>query len=326
MNIAVVGLAFTHPYTYTKILLEMGHRVTHVWDDDPDRLAGFVSEYGAVPVASPAAVPGEAIDGAIVTARFPERVDHALMFLERGVPTYSSKPLAAKSEQLRRLGEAVRRTGTPLLSTSVLRYAPALRSLRRHVDENRLGTLLAVRGVCAHPIERYMTEPDTWQDDPERGGGTIINMGIHALEMLSVVVGYKINSVGCRSGRRLYPQSLSEDVALFTVQWEDGLLGSLEVLGGVNSAYFAVQVYGSERTLRCTIPKGDVQDLRGAPVGDADHLVEEGYTGTMAAFVEMCCTREMPVPLEESETIARVLLAARQAAASGLPVSPDTVA
>jgi predicted dehydrogenase len=109
------------------------------------------------------------------------------------------------------------------------------------------------------------------------------------------------------------------------MQWEDGLLGTVEILGGVNSAYFEVQVYGSECTLRCTIPKGDVQDLRGAAVGDADHCVEEGYSGTMDAFIAMCRTREMPVPLEEMETIARSLLAVRLAAMSGQPVSLDSV-
>jgi predicted dehydrogenase len=48
--------------------------------------------------------------------------------------------------------------------------------------------------------------------------------------------------------------------------------------------------------------------------------VEFGYAGTMAAFVEMCRTRAMPVPLEETERLARVLIAARKSARTGQPV------
>jgi hypothetical protein len=62
MKTAVVGLAYTHPYTYTQIL---------------------------------------------------QRTGHAVMFLEKGVPTYSSKPAAVSLEQLQRLASVVRRTGTP---------------------------------------------------------------------------------------------------------------------------------------------------------------------------------------------------------------------
>jgi len=301
----------------------MGHRVTHVWDDVPDRLEEFAARFGVIPVASPEAIPTDGIDGVIATGRFPERVDHALTFIERSVPVYSSKPMATSAAQLEKLVSAVRRTDTPFLSTSVLRYAPALRSLRGHLEEGQLGTLVSVRAVSAHDVSMYMKEPSIWQDDPQRGGGTIITMGVHALEMLVVLVGPRIHSVWCRAGRRVHTQSLSEDVALLTLEWEDGLLGTADIPCGVNTEYFGVEVYGSKTALKCSIPKADVQDLLGAAVGHVDAWEEFGYTGTIAAFLEMCRTRTMPVPIEESEAIAWVLLAARASAASEKPVTID---
>ena len=90
----------------------------------------------------------------------------------------------------------------------------------------------------------------------------------------------------------------------------------MEVIGGVNVEYYAVEVYGSEQVIHVSIPRGDAVDYRGAALGDADPWVEFGYVGTMAAFIEMCRTRQMPVPLAESEAITRALIAARRAAAS----------
>ena len=324
MNIAVVGLAFSHPYSYTQILRRMGHTVSHVWDDNPARLTEFAARFGAAAVPSVDDVPS-GVDGVIVTGRLPERIEHARLFLDRGTPVYLGKPMVATAAQMSRLADAVRRTNTPLLTTSVLRYAPALVSLRRHVDQGRLGAPVVVHCLSAHSIESYLKEPHIWQDDPARGGGTLITMGVHALEMLSVLVGYRIRSVTCRTARRVHTRSLSEDVAVLTIEWSDGLLGTVDIVGGVSGEFYGVKLYGSEAVLQASIPKGDVRDHRGAAVGDVDPWEEFGYVGTMTAFADMCRTRETPVSLEESAAIMRALLAARLSAGSGQPVNPDSI-
>ncbi|GEM_PF-2817067 len=320
MRIAVVGLAYSHPYTYTEILRRTGHEVTHVWDDVPERLKEFSEKFGAQPVSSPEDIPAGEIDGVIATGRLPERIDHAVMFLERGVPTYTSKPAAVTSEQLQRIASAVRRTGTPWLSTSVLRYAPALLALKAYLDGGKTGTVIQVRATACHFISHYMEEPGVWQDDPKRGGGSIINMGVHGLEMLSVLVGPDVRRIFCAAGRRFHKESLSEDAAVIALEWKDTLPGVIEVACGVKGESFGAEVFGREAILKFTVPKGDVQDASGAALGDVDPWVEFGYAGTMEAFIGMCRTRRMPVPLEETEKLARVLIAARESAATGRPV------
>jgi predicted dehydrogenase len=317
VNIAYVGLAYSHPFVYRQILERTGHRSVVVWDADPVARAEFAALSGADEVATIEAIPVDAIDGAILTGRLPERIDHAIHFLEQGVPIYTGKPMATTPADLDRLAEAVRRTGTPLLTTSVLRFAPAVDALRRHLAAGSLGQVVAVRAVSAHKIDRYMEEPHVWQDDPARGGGTLLSMGVHALELLAALLGAGFASVACRTDRRFHTGSLSEDVALMTLAWESGLLGSAEVVGGVNVEYYGIEIYGSENVIRAFLPRGDVADFRGAALGDPDPWVEFGYEGTMAAFVDMCQTRRMPVSLAESEAITRTLIAARRSATSG---------
>jgi predicted dehydrogenase len=321
MNVAVIGLAFSHPYTYTQILHRMGHTVTAVWDDDPGRLAEFCARFGATAIDKPEGALGAGVDGVIVTGRLPERVDHALAYIEGRVPTYLGKPMVATAADLRRVIEAAERVGTPIMSTSVLRYAPAIVALRRHVDAGRLGTVVSVRATSAHGIETYLTEPHMWQDDPQRGGGTLITMGVHALDMLAAVLGARFLTVSCRVGSRHHLGSLSEDVALVTVEWTNGLLGTAEIVGGVTGESYGVEVYGSSAILRTAVPKGDVVDHRGAAVGAADAWEEFGYTGAMDAFLTMCTTREAPIPLEETEAVMGALLAARTSASTGHAVA-----
>jgi predicted dehydrogenase len=320
MKIAVVGLAYTHPYTYTQILQRTGHAITHVWDDVPERLKEFSEKFGVPSISCPDEIPAAEIDGAICTSRLPERIDHAVIFLEKGIPTYTSKPAATSLAQLEKLTATVRRTGTPWFSTSVLRFAPAVLGLKAYLDEGKAGTLIQVRATSCHYISHYMQEPGIWQDDPRRGGGSIINMGIHALEMLSVLVGPRISRVWCKAGKRYHLESLSEDAAVIGLEWEDGLPGMIEIPCGVKGESFGVEIFGREAILKCSIPKGDIQEASGAALGDVDPWVEFGYAGTMAAFVEMCRTRRLPVLLEETERLAKVLIAARESAASGRPV------
>jgi len=321
MKFAVVGLAYSHPYTYTQILQRTGHTITHVWDDVPERLAEFSEKFGVPAVADPAGIPTAGLDGVICTHRLPERLDQAVMFLEKGVPTYTSKPAATSLDQLEKITTAVRRTGTPWFSTSVLRYAPAVLSLKAYLEKGKAGALIQVRATSCHYISHYMQEPGIWQDDPRRGGGSIINMGIHALEMLSVLVGPRVRRVWCQAGKRFHTESLSEDAAVIGLEWADGLPGMIEVPCGVKGESFGVEVFGREAILKFSIPKGDIQEASGAALGDVDPWVEFGYAGTMAAFVEMCRTRRMPVPLEETERLAKVLIAARASATEdGRPV------
>ncbi len=278
------------------------------------------TRFGVPAVSSPEQVPADKIDGVICTSRLPERIDQAVMFLGKGVPTYSSKPAATSLDQLKKITSTVRRSGTPWFSTSVLRYAPAVLGLKSYLDKGKAGTLIQVRATSCHYISHYMQEPGIWQDDPRRGGGSIINMGIHALEMLSVLVGPRVRRVWCQAGRRFHTESLSEDAAVIGLEWEDGLPGMIEVPCGVKGESFGVEVFGREAILKFSVPKGDIQEASGASLGDADPWMEFGYVGTMEAFIGMCRTRQMPVPLEETERLAKVLIAARASAASGQPV------
>lgn len=320
MRIAVIGLSYTHPYTYSAILPRFGARASHVWDADPAAARELAERYGATAVETVEQALEAGPDGAIVTSRGPERTGHALACIERGIPTYVGKPMVTNLGDLARIGEAVRRTGCPVMSTSILRFAPGIQALARWLAAGKAGTLLALRASSIHSIERYMEEPHRWQDHEEQGGGTIVTMGVHAVDPLILLLGREIESISCERAKRRYTESMSEDVALMTLRWPGGLLASVELVGGFAGEFYGVGVYGSEASYRVQVPKGDVVTHEGAAVGDADPWVELGYVATMEAFLELCRTRVPPFPLEETEVSMRTLLAARRSAIERRPI------
>ena len=55
---------------------------------------------------------------------------------------------------------------------------------------------------------------------------------------------------------------------------------------------------------------------QGERLGDVDHWNELGYSETIAQFVKMIETGRSPILFEDSDRIARLLLAARESAAT----------
>src|SRR5690606_37432112 len=88
----------------------------------------------------------------------------------------------------------------------------------------------------------------------------------------------------------------SEDVAFLTLQWSDGLPGSVEVIGVTEQESYAVVVHTAQGE-RGVVLAGDEEAL--------------GYRATIGAFLEMVAGAPSPVPWAETRAILTVLAAAR---------------
>lgn len=175
----------------------------------------------------------------------------SLPFLEAGIPTFVDQPFAVTRADLDRLC-AAGRPGTPLLSCSALRYPRDYVLLREGIAAGRLGVLLGGTATVCHPITAYLRPGNTWQDEIERGGGSIVNMGIHGLEPLVALLDPGLASVYCVSAKRVLPESRSEDMATIALQWRDGKTATVQVVCGAATHGYGVAVYAARgRAVGC---------------------------------------------------------------------------
>lgn len=321
MKIAVAGLALSHPRAFATIARQRGAMIDAVWDDDRDKAAVFAEQFDCAVVNSPAESAGRQPDGALVTCVSADHGRVSLPFLEAGVPTFVDKPFAVTRADLDLLCQSAARTGTPLASCSALRYARDYVALRESIRRDRLGALLGGAATVCHSITAYLQPGNTWQDEIARGGGSIVNMGIHGLEPLVALLGSGIAAVGCFSARRVLHASQSEDMAMIALQWRDGKTATVQVICASETHGYEVTIYGSKASARATAPSSAVQLLNGAALGTADHQADYGYTGTVQAMLEMFEHRTPPMPLTETREIILALLAARQSSATGRVVT-----
>ncbi|PZF90124.1 Gfo/Idh/MocA family protein [Micromonospora deserti] len=290
MRIAIAGLATSHPYTDARTLGADAELV--VWEPDPQRLARFRAEQpDAVVVPDLAALLATGPDGVVLTVPTAQVPDALAQVLDRKLPCFVNKPAAATAGQLDRLERVVAKAPELVLTSSVLRFAPDFVAFDVPREE-----VLAVRATVRHDVGLWATGYNPWQDDPAVGGGTLVMMGLHGVELLVALLGPAVRLVGATATVRQHHGLRSEDTGLLAVRWDDGVPGSVEVLGVSAGEAYEVTVHTAAGERRVVLS------------GGADEL---GYRATVDAFLGMVRGAPSPVPWAQTRAVLGVLTAAR---------------
>ncbi|GAA2206691.1 Gfo/Idh/MocA family oxidoreductase [Nonomuraea monospora] len=292
MRIALAGLATSHPYTDARTLSR--HAELVVWEQDQERLARFTAEHPQAKVAAGLAeVLAGQLDGVVLTVPNPQVPQALAEVLKTGLPCFVNKPAAASRAQLDQLDRLP--IHDRVLSGSVLRFAPSFAGTRVERDE-----VLAVRATVRHDVGLWADGYNAWQDTPGEGGGTMVTMGIHGVELLVALLGPDVRLVGAAGARRHYTTLRSEDTGVMALRWDDGITGSVEILGVSESESYSVTLHKRDGSETIVIEGGD-DPVRGL-----------GYEGTIEAFLAMVGGAPSPVPWAETRAVLDVLVRARE--------------
>ncbi|GII92431.1 Gfo/Idh/MocA family protein [Sinosporangium siamense] len=295
MRIAFAGLATSHPFTDARTLAR--HAELSVWEEDAERLARFTAEHPHARVArdlDDLLAPGA--DGIVLTVQTPRVADVLEPVLTLGAPCFVNKPAAATRAQLERLDALVSPHSEKVLTSSVLRFAPAFAGYS-------IGSqVMSVRATVRHDVGLWATGYNPWQDDPAEGGGTLVTMGIHGVELLVALLGPHVRLAGAAGSLRRHKGLRSEDTGVMALIWESGVTGVVEILGATDVESYTVSVHTAEDTEQIVIESG------------ADVLKGLGYEGTIDAFLSMVHGAPSPVPWGETRAILNILISARESA------------
>lgn len=290
VRIALAGLATSHPFTDARTLRDVAELV--VWEPDPQRLARFRAEQPDARVAPDlSALLAADPDGVILTVPTSDVPQTLSRVLDRKLPCFVNKPAAGTRDQLDRLERVVSRSPELVLSSSVLRFAPEFVAFDVPREE-----VLAVRATVRHDVGLWATGYNPWQDDPTVGGGTLVMMGLHGVELLVALLGPSVRLVGAAAGVRRHHGLRSEDTGVLAVCWDDGVPGTVEVLGVSAVEEYEVTVHTATGERRVVLR------------GGADAL---GYRSTIDAFLAMVHGAPSPVPWAQTRAILDVLTSAR---------------
>ena len=296
--IGFAGLATSHPYTDSRSLRAVRPDVVlHVWEDDGLRRSQFLElNPDAIVHETLESLTESPLDGAVVSVKPPVVADVAAMLSALQVPLFINKPAAAVRDHIDRLDPVLEPVENLVFSASVLRFAPSVTEFRHSLRD---ATVLSAQVTVRHDVGRWLDGGTPWQDDPEIGGGAIVTLAIHGVELLFSLLGAEASVVFAASNIRHLHGLQSEDNAIINVRWDDGLLGAVQMLGVAAHETYDIVVETTEGPRRLQLPAGSEDPY--------------GYRSTIEAFLSMVHDHvaglpvQSPVPWPETRTILRAV-------------------
>lgn len=162
-------------------------------------------------------------------------------------PVIVTKPLGRNAEEAKRMLDAVEKAGIFNGYLEDLVYAPKFLKAHQSIQEGALGRILWAKSRETHPGPHS----DWFWDIEQAGGGCILDLGCHCVEITRTYIGKDIRPVEvmCWADTQVKPID-AEDHAIALIKYENGAIGQFEVSwtfrGGLD---LRDEVMGTEGTI-----------------------------------------------------------------------------
>ncbi|MGZ8562372.1 MAG: Gfo/Idh/MocA family protein [Candidatus Limnocylindria bacterium] len=248
LRVAVVGYGLAGSVFHAPLIAATaGMEVAGVVTGDPARQAQAAADVPAAAVLSDARPLWEdASSYDLVVVATPNRahVPLGLAALEAGLPVVIDKPLAASTDDGRRLDAAARERGLMLAVFHNRRWDGDMLTVKRLIGEGALGEVLRFESR----FERWRPEraADAWRErgDPAEAGGILFDLGSHLVDQALVLFG-PVDDIYAEVDRRR-PGALVGDDVFIALRHAGGVRSHLWMSHLAGQAGPRMRVLGTE--------------------------------------------------------------------------------
>lgn len=231
------------------------------------------------------------IDAVYVASPANMHFEHVLACAKAVKHVLCEKPLGMSVAEAKKMISTCRDANVLLGVGLMMRFNTQHIEAKKMISKGMLGTPVYARAQLScwyPPIE------GAWRQDPSKGGGgSLMDMGSHCLDLLEMFFG-KAKQVCCFTSNNVHDYK-SEDSAVVSVLFENGAIGTVDT-------YFCIPDESSKNILEIYGSQGSIL---------ARGTIGQGPSGEMTAYLQ---NRSAEYNAEQSRSIG-----------NGMTVSPEPV-
>jgi predicted dehydrogenase len=248
------------------IIPAQNSKLISVYDINPEVNASVADEFNALEVKSIEELLNSGIDAVYVASPVNVHMEQVIKCAKAGKHVLCEKPLGLAIDEAREMINTCKSEGVLLGTGFMMRFLAQHQYVLKLINEGHLGTPVFGRAQLScwyPPIE------GAWRQDPSTGGGgSLVDMGSHCIDLLQMFFG-KILRVSCFINNNVHSYK-SEDCAVVSLYFENGAFATVDTFFCIpdNSSKNALEIYGS----------------RGSII--ANGTLGQGAYGNMTAYLE----------------------------------------
>jgi predicted dehydrogenase len=237
-----------------------------VFDSDPQVNAEVARQFHATPVTDIEGLLAGDIDAVYIATPAYLHYEQVDVCARAGKHALCEKPLGMTVEEAAEMIDLCDWMKVKLGCAFMMRFVAQHQEALKLIQQGRLGRPVYARAQLScwyPPLE------GAWRQDPATGGGgSLIDMGGHCIDLLEMFFG-QVVKVACFTNNTVHKYE-SEDSAVATLFFENGALGTVDT-------FFCIPDAGSRNVLELYGSKGSI--LAQGTIGQAS-------AGQMAAWLE----------------------------------------
>lgn len=229
------------------ILKAANAELAAVYSRDLENNAAVARESGCRAAASVTELLRSGIEAVYVASPPGAHLEQVQACARAGIHVLCEKPLGLTVADAETMLAACRHAGVRLGTAFMMRFSAQHQAAAAMVREGRLGTTVLGRAQLScwyPPIE------GAWRQHPQTGGGgSLIDMGGHCVDLLEMFLG-PVESVSCLLQRRVHDYPV-EDSAVVSLKFRGGALGMVDAFFCVpdDASRNRLELYGSKGSL-----------------------------------------------------------------------------
>jgi predicted dehydrogenase len=250
MNLSILGTGFIARFYAETLVAQRRKDVIHmVYGRSPDKTKKFAEDYKVPNYTSnlKESISHPDVDAVIIALPNNMHLEAVLACVEAKRPVLCTKPLGRNGKEALAMLQAAEKAGIFAGYLEDLCYTPKFLKSLSSINNGAIGRVIWTKSRESHPGPHS----DWFWDKEKAGGGAIIDLGCHCVEISRNFIGKDIRPVEvmCWADTCMHPID-AEDNAVGLVKYENGAIGQFEVSwsfrGGMD---LRDEVMGTEGTI-----------------------------------------------------------------------------